>query len=200
LLARLPNSGSTSQWEAQSGRSPWCAPPTVPQHPFFELVLPIPRSTPSRFGPGVGATGGPTSVPLQHCGDQSVGALFRALRPGGSRRFGHDSLSYFTERLDATVTRQAEATVLHQAKRNKAFKNSRFIGLALDGTAAVGGHTAEKTYPRLVHRRPKARSSPATKASPPGGSGSGGNLGRPRPRSLGNNSLGDRTRDLLPPT
>ena len=54
-----------------------------------------------------------------------------------ARAFGDDSLAYFTERLDPDATRQALARALHQAKRNKAFENSRFIGLALDGTGAA---------------------------------------------------------------
>jgi Transposase DDE domain len=53
-----------------------------------------------------------------------------------SRRFGDDTLSYFTERLDPAVTRAAATTALRQAKRNKAFDNCRFIGLAVDGTGA----------------------------------------------------------------
>jgi hypothetical protein len=48
--------------------------------------------------------------------------------------FGDDALSYFTERLDPARTRQALIDALHRAKRNKAFENSRCIGLALDGT------------------------------------------------------------------
>jgi hypothetical protein len=48
--------------------------------------------------------------------------------------FSDDALSYFTERLDPARTRQALIDVLHRAKRNKAFENSRFIGLAIDGT------------------------------------------------------------------
>jgi hypothetical protein len=55
---------------------------------------------------------------------------------GVSRRFGDDALGYFTERLDPTVTRRAAITAVRQAKRNKAFDNCRFIGLALDGTGA----------------------------------------------------------------
>lgn len=55
---------------------------------------------------------------------------------GVGRAFGDDSLAYFTERLDAEPTRQALATACRQARRNKAFDDSRFIGLALDGTAA----------------------------------------------------------------
>lgn len=53
-----------------------------------------------------------------------------------SRRFGDDTLSYFTELLDPAVTRQALVMAVRQAKRNKAFEDCRFIGLALDGTGA----------------------------------------------------------------
>jgi hypothetical protein len=53
-----------------------------------------------------------------------------------SGRFGNDALSYFTERLDPNLTRQAAVTALHQSKRHKAFDGCRFIGLALDGTGA----------------------------------------------------------------
>ena len=35
-----------------------------------------------------------------------------------------------TERMDPETTRLALAVALHQAKRNKAFENSRRIGLA----------------------------------------------------------------------
>jgi len=45
-------------------------------------------------------------------------------------RFGDDALGYFTERLHAALTRRAAATAVRQAKRNKAFDNCRFIGLA----------------------------------------------------------------------
>jgi Transposase DDE domain len=51
-----------------------------------------------------------------------------------SRKFGDDALGYFTERLDPAPTRAALAAVLHRAKRNKAFEDSHFVGLALDGT------------------------------------------------------------------
>jgi hypothetical protein len=56
---------------------------------------------------------------------------------GISRRFGNDTLGYFTVRLDPGVTRRAAVTVVHQAKRHKAFDDSRFIGLALDGTGTA---------------------------------------------------------------
>ena len=54
---------------------------------------------------------------------------------GVGRRFGDDTLAYFTERLPEP-TRQALSTACRQAKRNKAFDDSRFIGLAIDGTGA----------------------------------------------------------------
>ncbi len=50
--------------------------------------------------------------------------------------FGDDALGYFTERLDPAVTRRALIAVLRQAKRNKAFDESGWIGLAVDGTGA----------------------------------------------------------------
>lgn len=53
---------------------------------------------------------------------------------GVSRGFGDDALGYFTERLDPAPTRAALASVLHRSKRNKAFGDCRFVGLALDGT------------------------------------------------------------------
>jgi hypothetical protein len=56
----------------------------------------------------------------------------RALAVG--RDFGDDTLAYFTERLDPEPTRQALARALAQAKRNKAFDDNRFIGVAVDGT------------------------------------------------------------------
>lgn len=59
--------------------------------------------------------------------------------------FGDDTLAYCTTRMDPEVTRVALANVLRQAKRNKAFENSRFIGLAVDGTGA--GHTRQQPCP-----------------------------------------------------
>jgi len=52
-----------------------------------------------------------------------------------SRAFSDDTLGYFTERLRPEPTRQALAAVLQRTKRNKGFDDSRFLGLALDGTA-----------------------------------------------------------------
>jgi len=59
--------------------------------------------------------------------------------------FGDDTLAYCTTRLDPEVTRVALASALRQAKRNKDFENSRFIGLAVDGTGA--GHTYQEPCP-----------------------------------------------------
>lgn len=53
-----------------------------------------------------------------------------------SAPFSEDALGYFTERLDPGPTRQALLSVLRRAKRNKAFDDCRWIGLALDGTGA----------------------------------------------------------------
>jgi hypothetical protein len=64
---------------------------------------------------------------------------------GIQSRFGDDALAYCTERMDPEMTRLALAAALHQAKRNKTFENSRFIGLALDGTGA--GHTFKEPCP-----------------------------------------------------
>jgi len=53
-----------------------------------------------------------------------------------AQTFGDDALGYFTERLDPEVTRAAWIGALHRAKRNKAFQEARFLGLAIDGTTA----------------------------------------------------------------
>jgi len=54
-------------------------------------------------------------------------------------------LGYFTERLDPAPTRRATIQVVRQAKRNKAFQNCTFVGLALDGTTA--GRCREEQCP-----------------------------------------------------
>ena len=64
---------------------------------------------------------------------------------GLTTRFGDDALAYCSERMDPEMTRVALSTALRQAKRNKAFENSRFIGLALDGTGA--GRTYQDACP-----------------------------------------------------
>jgi len=56
--------------------------------------------------------------------------------------FGDDTLGYFSERLGVDRLRGTVAGVVRQAKRNKAFDGSRWIGLALDGTGA--GRSGEK--------------------------------------------------------
>jgi DDE family transposase len=50
--------------------------------------------------------------------------------------FSDDALGYFTERLDPGPTRHALLALLRGAKRNKAFEDCRWIGLAIDGTGA----------------------------------------------------------------
>ena len=55
---------------------------------------------------------------------------------GVRQSFGDDALAYFTERLEVGRLRSGIAGVVKQAKRNKAFQDSRWIGLALDGTGA----------------------------------------------------------------
>jgi hypothetical protein len=64
---------------------------------------------------------------------------------GVPRKFGDDSVGYFTERLDPEQTRLALARTLERAKRNKAFDASRYIGFALDGTGA--GRSARSRCP-----------------------------------------------------
>ncbi len=53
-----------------------------------------------------------------------------------SAPFSDDALGYFTERLDADSTRRAAAQIVNRAKRNKAFDDCAFIGLAIDGTTS----------------------------------------------------------------
>ncbi len=64
---------------------------------------------------------------------------------GVSAAFGDDALGYFTERLNPASTRAALAATLRRAKRNKAFDDSCFIGLAVDGTTA--GRTSAAACP-----------------------------------------------------
>jgi hypothetical protein len=71
-------------------------------------------------------------------------AGIEALAPSSARpaldlvRCGDDALGYLTERLRPAVTRRAAVTAVRQAKRNKAFDNCRFLGLAVDGTGWRG--------------------------------------------------------------
>jgi len=57
-----------------------------------------------------------------------------------SRRFGDDTLGSFPARLDPDVTRRVAVRAVRQAKPHKAFDDSRFIGLVLDGTAVARSH------------------------------------------------------------
>jgi len=76
---------------------------------------------------------------LRECSFYGVEPVVRVAgcrKLGLQRSFSNDTLNYFVERLDPTVTRQALLAVVRQAKRGKAFPDSRFLGLALDGTGA----------------------------------------------------------------
>lgn len=89
---------------------------------------------------------------LRECSFHGLEALVRspARRAlGVGRRFGDDALAYFTERLEAGPTRQALATTVRQAKRNKAFAGQAFIGVAIDGTGAGRSRDA---HCALCHR------------------------------------------------
>ncbi len=76
---------------------------------------------------------------LRECSYHAMEALVRSrarLGLGLERSFGDDALAYFTERLDAASTRMALRNAVRQAKRNKAFEDTAYIGLILDGTTA----------------------------------------------------------------
>jgi len=59
--------------------------------------------------------------------------------------FGDDAPAHCTACMQPETPRAALAAALHQAKRNKAFENSRYIGLAVDGTGA--GRTYKEPCP-----------------------------------------------------
>jgi Transposase DDE domain len=69
--------------------------------------------------------------------------------------FGDDTLSYFTERLGVGGLRATVAEVVRQAKRNKAFDGSRWIGLALDGTGAGRSRKKKCKFCRPVRNKDK---------------------------------------------
>ncbi len=76
---------------------------------------------------------------LRECSYLAIEALARGRgrrSAGIARGFGDDTLAYFSERLDPGPLRRLLISVLRRAKRNKAFENSRFIGLAIDGTGS----------------------------------------------------------------
>lgn len=83
--------------------------------------------------------------------DALVRGSARALAVG--RRFSHDTLAYFTARLDPAPTRQALGAVARQAKRNKALAAQAWIGLALDGTrtTCVQKARTDCAYCRPLH-------------------------------------------------
>lgn len=62
---------------------------------------------------------------------------------GVRQSFGDDALEYFTERLSVERLRQTTVGVVRKAKRNKAFQDSRWIGLAFDGSG-VGRSTTKR--------------------------------------------------------
>lgn len=83
--------------------------------------------------------------------DALVHGAARALAVG--RRFSHDTLAYFTARLDPAPTRQALGVVARVAKRNKALAGQPWIGLALDGTrtTCVQKARTDCAYCRPLH-------------------------------------------------
>lgn len=94
---------------------------------------------------------------LRECSYHAIEALACGrgrLNAGLACSFGDDALGYFTERLAPEPTRQALISLLRRAKRNKAFENSRFIGLAVDGT---GTHRSQRQRCGLCRPRYNAR-------------------------------------------
>ncbi len=74
---------------------------------------------------------------LRECSFLAVEALIGSparTHLGVATSFGDDALAYFTERLDVRRLREALTTAVRQAKRNKAFDEAAYIGLAIDGT------------------------------------------------------------------
>ena len=70
---------------------------------------------------------------------------------GVRRAFGGGALRYFSDGWRPAPPGEALASVLHRAKRNKAFEGCRFVGLALDGTT---GGRREKPKPSCGLCRP----------------------------------------------
>jgi len=91
---------------------------------------------------------------LRECSFLGVEQIVRAAgcRVLGLRRsFSNDALSYFVERLDPSTTRSALVDLVRQAKRDKAFQDCRFIGLAVDGTGAGRSHESHCDWCRPIH-------------------------------------------------
>jgi hypothetical protein len=83
---------------------------------------------------------------LRECSYLAIEALARGRGrryAGIARSFGDDALTYFSERLNPSPTREFLAFILRRAKRNKAFEESRFIGLAIDGTGTCRFHESQ---------------------------------------------------------
>ncbi len=74
---------------------------------------------------------------------------------GVGMSFGDDTLGYFTERLEPGGLRAAVAGMVRQAKRNKAFEASRWIGLGLDGTGAGRSREKKCKFCRPVRNKDK---------------------------------------------
>ena len=99
---------------------------------------------------------------LRQCSFHGVEALVRSSARAAlkiSVSFGDDALGYVTERLDAHCTRQAAAQVVARAKPNKAFDNTAFIGLAVDGTTGGRCQSQGCTLCRPFRNQKKRRSS-----------------------------------------
>jgi hypothetical protein len=69
--------------------------------------------------------------------------------------FGDDALEYFTERLNPDRLREATVGVIRKAKRNKAFQDSRWIGLAFDGSGVGRSHDKKCEGCRPVRNKEK---------------------------------------------
>jgi len=69
--------------------------------------------------------------------------------------FGDDAIEYFTERLDADRLREATVQIVKKAKRNKAFQNSRWTGLAFDGSGVGRSHNKRCEGCRPVRNKEK---------------------------------------------
>jgi hypothetical protein len=77
-----------------------------------------------------------------------------------SRRFGDDTLGYFTARLDPAVTRRATVTAVRQAKRHKAFDDA--ASSAWLWMAPAPGDRARKFVISVVPTATRRRRSSAT--------------------------------------
>src|SRR5215469_13338104 len=90
----------------------------------------------SREAPALGPAARSSPTPIQLSCRRSAGALSGAQKSSYLGFFLRRCLGLFHERLDPDTTRQALLSVVRRAKRNKAFDNCRWIGLAIDGTGA----------------------------------------------------------------